>query len=131
MEKKKAKEVEDLLIRLGVKIILLAKNKDLTLQDLTHHRTSIKGVCDLMAHHSQFAFEYTSASIQNQMAILVEDVKKTLKNFLSPKNMTRFIELNTYLSSSPILDMLFLDPSMREWKKEWHYLMKNISTRLD
>jgi len=45
--------------------------------------------------------------------------------------MTRFIELNTYLSSSPILDMLFLDPSMREWKKEWHYLMKNISTRLD
>jgi len=91
--KKKAKEVEELLIRLGVKIILLAKNKEITLE--------------------------------------VDDITKTLSRCFSPKNMSRFAELHTYLSSAPVLDKLFIDPNMRGLKKEWHYLMKNVSSQLD
>jgi len=123
--------VEELLIRLGVKIILLAKNKEITLEDLARHKKSIKSVCDLMSHHSQFTFDYSHVSLQNQMKLLVDDIAKTLSRCFSPKNMSRFAELHTYLSSAPVLDMLFIDPNMRGLKKEWHYLMKNVSSQLD
>jgi len=130
-EKKKGKEVEELLIRLGVKIILLSKNKDLTLEDLARHRTALKGLCDLMSHHSQFSFEYSHVLLQNQMNLLVNDMTKTLSRCLSPKNIARVTELHTYLSSAPILDTLFIDPNMRSLKKDWHYLMKNLSTQIE
>jgi len=129
--KKKAKEVEELLIRLGVKIILLAKNKEITLEDLARHKKSIKSVCDLMSHHSQFTFDYSHVSLQNQIKLLVDDITKTLSRCFSPKNMSRFAELHTYLSSAHVLDKLFIDPNMRGLKKEWHYLMKNVSSQLD
>jgi len=129
--KKKAKEVEELLIRLGVKIILLAKSKEITLSDLARHKMSIKSVCDLMSNYSQFTFEYTHVTLQNRIKSLVDDISKTLSRVFSPKNMTRFAELHTYLSSAPILDMLFTDPNMKPLKNEWHYLVKNVSSQLD
>jgi len=122
-----------MLIKLGVKIILLAKNKDLTIEDLLKHKNGIKNVCDTMSHHVLFTFEYTPGGgivtvIINQLTL---EVSKTLHNYLSPKNMVRFNELHTYLNSGPILDTLFTDPSVRKLKNEWNYLMKNISTRMD
>jgi len=129
--KKKAKEVEESIIRLGVKIILLAKSKEITISDLTRHKMSIKSVCDLMTNYTQFTFEYTHVTLQNQIKLLVDDISKTLSRYFSPKNMTRFTELQTYLSSAPILDMLFTDPNMRALKNEWHYLVKNVSSQLD
>jgi len=84
-----------------------------------------------MTNYTQFTFEYTHVTLQNQIKLLVDDISKTLSRYFSPKNMTRFTELHTYLSSAPILDMLFTDPNMRALKNEWHYLVKNVSSQLD
>jgi len=61
----------------------------------------------------------------------MSEVAKTLQNYFSPKNMTRFYELYFYLASGTVLDTLYMNPNMKKMKSDWQYLMKNISTRLD
>jgi len=131
MEKKKAKETEEHIIQLGVKVILLARNKELKIEDLLQHKTSLRAICEHLTHCAQFPFEYTPESIQALTGQFVSETSRTLTNHLSSKNIVRYNELNIYLSSKSILDFLYTEPKMKETRKEWNYLMKNLSIKLE
>eukprot|EP01124_Arcella_intermedia_P012467 TRINITY_DN18805_c0_g1_i1.p1 TRINITY_DN18805_c0_g1~~TRINITY_DN18805_c0_g1_i1.p1 ORF type:complete len:319 (-),score=84.50 TRINITY_DN18805_c0_g1_i1:13-969(-) len=127
--KKKAKEVEETIIKIGLKVILLAKNKDLTLADLRMHKEAIKSVCEVMAHQIVFQFEYEpgpNGKVQQAFNDTAIQIATSLEKYISPKNMTRYHDLRKYLTSGPIIDALYQDPKFKEQRKNWNYLTKNI-----
>jgi len=131
MVKKKALEIEELIIKLGVKIVLLTRNNLLTVDDLKLCKNDLKMCCDLIAHAAAFTYEYSADSLANRLLPLSEGILVMLQYHLSDKNKSKLKELISFLLSEQILDTLYKHQDMKEARKDLTYLMKNTSARLD
>jgi len=129
--KKKALEIEELIIKIGVKIVLLARNNILTVEDLKLCKNDLKSCCDLLVHSVAFTFEYSAESLAGKLIPLSEGIMVMLQYHLTEKNKSKLKELISYLLSEPILDTLYKHPDMKEARKDLTYLMKNTSAKLD
>jgi len=130
--KKKGKEVEEEIIRIGVKVILLVNNNDIKPEELKKHKNSLYRVCSIYAHCCTFAYEYSAESIQTHTTAFVEETSKTLSPYLTPKNVTAYHRLQTYITSSPILDHFYKseDPEIKLLRKQWYDLAKRVMSIL-
>jgi len=129
--KKKALEIEELIIKLGVKIVLLTRNNLLTVEDLKLCKTDLKMCCDLISHSAAFTYEYSADTLAKKLHPLSEGILVMLQYHLSDKNKSKVTELISYLLSEPVLDTLYKHQDLKEARKDMTYLMKNISARLD
>jgi len=129
--KKKALEIEEMIIKIGVKIVLLVRNNILTVEDLKLCKSDLKSCCDLLSHSVTFTYEYSAESLAGKLIPLTEGIMVMLQYHLTEKNKNKLKELISYLLSEPLMDTLYKNPDMKEARKDLTYLMKNTSARLD
>jgi len=129
--KKKATEIEEIIIKIGVKVVLLVKNNLLTKDDFAFCKTDLKNCCDSLAHAAAFTFEYSVPTLQEKLKILIDGILVMLQYHLTEKNKQILRDLADYLTSERVLDTLYKHQDFKQDKKEWTYLMKNTSAKLD
>jgi len=83
--KKKAEDAENTIIRIGVKVILLWKNKDITTQDLTGTIPEVKAVWSDVIDFCEMSFAYDPAKIKEHGEKLKISFTKLLAEFISEK----------------------------------------------
>lgn len=124
--KKKSKEIEEEIIRLGVKVLLLISNKELPLDELKKHKHTVLPLFDTLMHYYTFSYEYSAENIQTHTAKLVEESTKTLAPFFSEKNVEAYKELQKYLTSTRFLDYFYTteDNGVKDMRKQWYDIIK-------
>jgi len=129
--KKKSNEVEELIIKISVKVVVLVRNKVLTRDDLNLCKNDIKSSCDLLAHYASFPFEYSVENLKNRLQTVCDGLFVILQYHLTDKNKDKLKELISFLLSEQMLDTLYKNPDLKDLRKDLTYLMKNTSNRLE
>jgi len=121
--KKKGKEIEEEIMRLGVKILLLLTNKELSLEELKKHKNTILNLFGVFSHFYTFSYEYNAESIQTHTAKLVEESTKTFSPFFTDKNLTAYKSLQEYLTSTRFLDYMYTCEDLNDIRKQWYEII--------
>lgn len=135
--KKKATEIEDALIKVGVKVILLWQNKDITNKQLQALLPELK-VCQSQswAHcqalwsdaidFCEMSFAYSPESFAEKAKALVVGLEKIVAGgLMGEKNVKMMQDTLDYLSSEPVLDRLFKDEAQAKLKADALMIMRS------
>jgi len=122
--KKKADEVENDIIRVAVKVILLWKNKDLTTQDLAGTIPGVKAIWSDVIDFCEMSFAYDPAKIKEHGEHLSVSFTKLLADYITEKNLVKMREVINYLVTKELLDKLFSDEGQDESKKELNRILR-------
>jgi len=122
--KKKAEEVENTIIRISVKVILLWKNKDLTIKDISGTIPGVKSVWSDIIDFCEMSFAYDPVKIKSHGEGLQLAFSNLLADFMTEKNLENMREVLTYLVTKELLDRLFADNSQEELKKELNRILR-------
>jgi len=122
--KKKAEEVENTIIRIAVKVILLWKNKDITTQDIASTVPGVKAIWSDVIDFCEMSFAYDAAKIKVSGQALEVAFSKLLNNRITDKNLVSMTEVMEYLLKKELLDKLFADDSQEDVKKELNRILR-------
>jgi hypothetical protein len=122
--RKKAEEVENVVIRIAVKVILLWKNKDLTNQDLTSTVPKVKAVWSDAIDFAEMSFAYDPVKIKEHSETLQKAFTELLLEFISDKNLQALRETMSYLVTKELLDVLFVNEAQDDLKKELNSILR-------
>jgi hypothetical protein len=122
--KKKAEEVENIIIRIAVKVILLWKNKDLTNQDLASTIPKVKAVWSDAIDFAEMSFAYDPAKIKEHSEILQKAFTELLSDFISDKNLQALRETMAFLVTTELLDVLFASEAQEDLKRELNNILR-------
>eukprot|EP01123_Difflugia_compressa_P007122 TRINITY_DN1964_c0_g1_i1.p1 TRINITY_DN1964_c0_g1~~TRINITY_DN1964_c0_g1_i1.p1 ORF type:complete len:302 (+),score=73.63 TRINITY_DN1964_c0_g1_i1:154-1059(+) len=122
--KKKAEEIENTIIRIAVKVILLWKNKDIATQDIAGCVPGVKTIWSDAIDFCEMSFAYDPAKIKEHAEKLQIDFTKLLTEFITDKNLANLREVMSYLVTKDVLDRLFVDDTNDEMKKELNRILR-------
>jgi len=122
--KKKGKEIEEEILRLGVKILLLITNKELSVEEVRKHKGTVLQIFTVLSNFYTFAYEYNAESIQTHTSKLVEETTKTFAPFFSDKNVAAYKDLQGYITSTRFLDYFYTSEETKEYRKQWYEIIK-------
>jgi len=122
--KKKAEEVENTIIRIAVKVILLWNNKDITLQDIASTIPGVKAVWSDVIDFCEMSFAYDPAKIKEHGEGLQVAFSKLLTEFVTDKNLEALREVMSYLVAKELLDRLFADAAQDDLKEELKRILR-------
>lgn len=105
--KKRAKEFEDDILRLGVKVILLYKNKDISYRELTSKSQVIKSLWSDILDMLELPFCYDKERLKKTITDLENDFVKMLNLYISKKSIELLKRNLQYIRSDEILDRLY------------------------
>jgi hypothetical protein len=105
--KSKAKETEDNIIKLGVKVLLLHRNKDIAESELRKPVDFIKQLWSDVLDMLEISFCYDSDRLKKAAAKLEDEFAKMLGKYISDKNMEMLRATLKYLGSEPLMNRLF------------------------
>jgi len=118
-DKPRAKEVENDIIRMGVKFILLFRNEDITLTDLNALKPRVQKLWHLAQDYAYIInFDYNAANLQEAGVLVFEMLSQLLSQHISKKNLDKLNELHALLFSIRVLDHLFGAEEMKPKRKE-------------
>jgi len=116
--KKKAVEIENNIIRLGTKVILLWKNHDIKGNDFVTCVPKLKELWTNLIHYCEIPFSYDVAGIQKLVGELRDIFTKLLGGKITEKNMNLLKYTLDYLVDQKLLDLLFDSDDHEEMKKD-------------
>jgi len=116
--KKKATEVEDNIIRVAVKVILLWKNKDLTNNDITGTVPKVKAVWSDIIDFCEMSFAYDPPKIKASGDELIICFTNLLKEYVTESTIATMKETINYITTQGLLDSVFQAEGQDETKKE-------------
>jgi len=116
--KKKAIEVENNIIRVAVKVILLWKNKDLTTQDIAATVPKVKALWSDVIDCCEMSFAYDPAKIKETGVDLSVAFTELLKANVTEKTLLRMTSTIAYITDKEVLDVLFAATEQEDLKKE-------------
>jgi len=122
--KKRAEEVENTIIRVAVKVILLWKNKDITNQDIASIVPGVKSVWSDVIDFCEMSFAYDPAKIKEHGEGLQVAFSKLLTEFVTEKNLVAMREVMSYLVAKDLLDRLFSDAAQEDMKEELKRILR-------
>eukprot|EP01123_Difflugia_compressa_P006417 TRINITY_DN18622_c0_g1_i1.p1 TRINITY_DN18622_c0_g1~~TRINITY_DN18622_c0_g1_i1.p1 ORF type:complete len:137 (-),score=11.10 TRINITY_DN18622_c0_g1_i1:116-526(-) len=134
MVKKKSKEVEEEIINIAVKVILLVKHKNLSRADIIPLKEKITELCNYFIHCIKFVFDYIPGPEEKTHILataLVEESIKLFQKHLSPKNLLKYTELCNYITSTRTLDLLLLEPQLKPSRDDWSFIMSKVLAIMD
>jgi len=122
--KKKAEEIENVIIRIAVKVILLWKNKDLTSEDLVSTIPKVKAVWSDAIDFAEMSFAYDPAKIKEHGDLLQRAFSELLAENITDKNLEGLRETMTFLVTKELLDVIFVDESHEDLKRELNRILR-------
>jgi len=118
MERKKATEVENNIIRVAVKVILLWKNKDLTNNDIAETVPKVKAVWSDVIDFCEMSFAYDPPKLKESGDELANCFTVLLKAFVTENTIDRMTQTISYVTTKELLDVLFANDEQAELKQE-------------
>jgi len=117
-DKNRAKEIENDIIRIGVKFILLFRNEDITANDISGLKPRIQKLWHLSQDYAHIInFDYNAQPIQEAANLVFELLRHLLNQRISERNMEMLNELQGFLFSAKILDYLFTGEETRDQRR--------------
>jgi len=117
-DKSKAKEVENDIIRIGVKFILLYRNEDITENDINQLKPRIQKLWHVCQDYAYIInFDYKPESIQESSNLVFALLIQQLTPLISQKNLEKINLLQSVLFSNRLLDHLYKDETMTSQRK--------------
>jgi len=125
--KKKATEIEDNIIRVAVKVILLWQNKDITNANIASTVPKVKAVWSDIIDFCEMSFAYDPPKIKASGEELVICFTNLLKDYVTENTLARLKATISYITTQALLDGVFASSSreQEEIKKE---LMRILRT---
>jgi len=118
-DKNKAKELENDIIRMGVKFILLFRNEDITLNDLNALKPRVQKLWQLSQDYGYIInFDYNVENVQGAGNLVFELLRNLLNPHITEKNMTKLNDIHAFLFSEKVLDHLFKSEEMRQQRRD-------------
>jgi len=117
-DKKKANEIENIVIRIGVKVILLFNNKDITAFELRKCLPLIKQIWSDALDFCEMSFSYNPDAFQNVTTELEQMIKDIIRPFVSDKTLNRLSDCFNYFKDRDFLDALYLNEQNRNLKEQ-------------
>jgi len=122
--KKKAEEVENIIIRIAVKVILLWKNKDLTADDIASTIPGVKAVWSDVIDFAEMSFAYDPVKIKEHGDNLQKSFTALLSEYITDKNLQALRDAMAYLVHKELLDILFANDAQEDLKKELNKILR-------
>jgi hypothetical protein len=116
--KKKAVEVEENIIRVAVKVILLWQNKDLTNADITGTVPKVKAVWSDIIDFCEMSFAYDPPKIKSSGDELIVCFTTLLKDYVTEATITTMKATINYITTQALLDSVFVAEGQDDTKKE-------------
>jgi len=118
-DKSKAKEVENDIIRIGVKFILLYRNEDINDHDINQLKPRVQKLWHVCQDYAYIInFDYKAETIQESSDLVFTLLKQILTPHISEKNLDKVQLLQSILFSGRILDHLYRDEVMIPNRKQ-------------
>jgi len=122
--RKKAEEIENVIIRVAVKVILLWKNKDLTSEDLVSTIPKVKAVWSDAIDFAEMSFAYDPAKIKEHGELLQNAFSELLAENITDKNLQAMRETLTFLVTKELLDVIFVSEAHEDLKRELNRILR-------
>jgi len=123
--KKKALEVEDNIIRVAVKVILLWQNKDITIKDISATVPKVKAVWSDIIDFCEMSFAYDPPKIKTSGEELIACFKVLLKDYVTDNTLEKMAATINYITTKELLDCLFANEAQAELKKELMAILRS------
>eukprot|EP01125_Pyxidicula_operculata_P010144 TRINITY_DN3345_c0_g1_i3.p1 TRINITY_DN3345_c0_g1~~TRINITY_DN3345_c0_g1_i3.p1 ORF type:complete len:165 (+),score=30.12 TRINITY_DN3345_c0_g1_i3:619-1113(+) len=121
--KQKATEVENNLIRLGVKVILLWQNKNISNEELVNIIPLVKELWQDMIHYCDIPYSYDVDEVNKYVIKLKQQFSALLSPHVTQKTLDRLASTMDLLSSKKFLNLIFEDDKMEDTKKSLSKLL--------
>jgi len=122
--KKKAEDVENAIIRIAVKVILLWKNKDITDENLVSTIPKVKAVWSDAIDFAEMSFAYDPVKIKEHGDNLQKAFSDLLAEYITEKNLQTMRDTMSFLVTKELLDVLFVNDAQDELKKELNRILR-------
>jgi len=125
--KETAKETENDVIRIGVKVILLHRNETITTEDLNKIKPRLQRLWHICQDYANIInFDYNPKSIQDCANNFFTILMNVLNGQISEKNMAKIQQLHELVFSTQTLDYLFVNEVSTERRKELAAILEKI-----
>jgi len=116
--KERAKEVENDIIRISVKIILLYRNENISNDELTQLKPRVQRLWHIVQDYANIInFDYNSTAVQDSANNFFNVLLNMLNGLISEKNLQKVRDINELLFSTETLDYLFTNENSIEKRK--------------
>jgi len=105
--KKKASEIENNIIRVAVKVILLWQNKDITTENITSTVPKVKAVWSDIIDFCEMSFAYDPPKLKTSGDELVLCFTTLLKDFVTENTLQTMKATINYCTTQALLDTVF------------------------
>jgi len=105
--KKKATEVENNIIRVAVKVILLWQNKDITTENITSTVPKVKAVWSDIIDFCEMSFAYDPPKLKASGDELVGCFNTLLKDYVTENTLNTMKSTINYCTTQALLDTVF------------------------
>eukprot|EP01125_Pyxidicula_operculata_P001564 TRINITY_DN11417_c0_g1_i1.p1 TRINITY_DN11417_c0_g1~~TRINITY_DN11417_c0_g1_i1.p1 ORF type:complete len:303 (+),score=83.26 TRINITY_DN11417_c0_g1_i1:36-944(+) len=116
--KKQATDIENNIIKIAVKVILLWKNKDITNKDIASTIPGVKSVWSDAIDFCEMSFAYDPAKIKSHGKELSHAFSKLLGDYITEKNIEKLKYTIDYVVEEKLLNILFQDDKQEPLKRE-------------
>jgi hypothetical protein len=124
--KKKATEVENNIIKISVKVILLWENKEISVQELIKPRELGRELWSLGLDMLEISFAYDFAKLSSSIDKVGQEVHKILSPYITEKNLKLFDDTVKYLRSEPLVSKLYTSDECEEHRKILHEALRKL-----
>eukprot|EP01120_Amphizonella_sp_Union-15-10_P013970 TRINITY_DN6602_c0_g1_i1.p1 TRINITY_DN6602_c0_g1~~TRINITY_DN6602_c0_g1_i1.p1 ORF type:complete len:172 (-),score=35.85 TRINITY_DN6602_c0_g1_i1:72-587(-) len=127
---KKAKEIENVIMRTAVKIVVLFKNKDLSKEGLLAPIRMMKTLWSDVLDCCEMSFAYDPVCLSESATKLQKYFVQLLKPYVTEKNLNRMNEAINYIKSPSLLDKLYLSPECEKTKEQLGSILRKLWDKL-
>jgi len=113
------------MIKVGVKVILLFNNKDISIEELRKCLPIIKQIWSDCLDFCEMSFSYNPESLQNSASQLEQVLKEILSPYLSEKTLTKMSFCFNYLMDKDLLDILYTNDQHVEAKQQLSEVLRS------
>jgi len=117
-DKKKANEIENFIIKIAVKAILLWQNNDITEEDITDVVPLIRSLWITVLNYCQMPFTYDPVNLKSNGDELGIAFSTLLAPHVSEKTLNLLRETISYLDQRELLDIVFERDAQEGMRKE-------------
>jgi len=117
-DKKKANEIENFIIKIAVKAILLWQNKDITEEDVADVVPLVRSLWISVLNYCQMPFTYDPVGIKSSGDELALAFSSILAPHVSEKTLNSLRETISYLEQRELLDIVFEREAQEGMRKE-------------
>jgi len=118
--KEKAKETENDIIRISVKIILLYRNETITQEDIKKLKPRLQRLWHICQDYANLLnFDYNAKAVQEHANNFFNVLSSILNGQISEKNMQKMNQIRDLMFATETLDYLYSNETSKEQRKKF------------